>query len=479
VSTFLEENQTLILFAQGLVFFALGFAVWIQRRRATRLTLTSSLIWLAAFAFVESLAVWGYVFVPIQDSYVGHGVIDVLIVLRALLQTAAFLFLMAFGLRLLGLGSMERAGLTAVACLLWVGILGVGAIIALHAGWGVGQWERSVEAAARHLLLLPGALLAAWGLWRHREELSSAGMPGIKPYAGAAAAVLVAYAVAAGIVVDYTAWAPGGALADTDRYAAMGLWLSAVRGLLGLVLAVLAIKLLETFDVEVTQRMEALDRARAVAEERARFGRDLHDGTIQSLYAAGLHLESLAIRSDDQTVREEVREVVAGLNRTIAALRDYIRALRQPPSTPARVAERLEELARRFSTETGLQVAFAATGLGASGPLPHEAAEHLEQILREALSNAARHAGPCDVRVRLAFAPDELDLEVVDDGCGLGECEGDGNGMKNIRERVRRLGGRAAFERRADGGTRVALAIPLDIEAPAREPDLVAEEAAR
>src|SRR5262249_49337880 len=91
------ENNHLMLFAPGLVFFALGFAVWIQRRRATRLTLTSSLIWLAGFAFVESLAVWGYVFVPIQDSYAGHGVIDVLIVLRALLQTTAFLFLLAFG----------------------------------------------------------------------------------------------------------------------------------------------------------------------------------------------------------------------------------------------------------------------------------------------------------------------------------------------------------------------------------------------
>src|SRR5262249_60217517 len=152
-------------------------------------------------------------------------------------------------------------------------------------------------------------LLGGWGVGRGREELSGAGMPGIKPYAAAAAGVLVAYAVAAGIVVDYTAWAPGGALADGDRYAAMGLWLSAARGVLGLVLAVLAIKLLETFDVEVTQRMEALDRARAVAEERARFGRDLHDGTIQSLYAAGLHLGPLAIRSDDATLRPELRAV--------------------------------------------------------------------------------------------------------------------------------------------------------------------------
>src|SRR5207245_3663551 len=68
VREFFNQNLTIIVFAHGVMFFALGFAVWLQRRRATRLTLTSSLIWLAAFAFVESLAVWGYAFVPIQAS---------------------------------------------------------------------------------------------------------------------------------------------------------------------------------------------------------------------------------------------------------------------------------------------------------------------------------------------------------------------------------------------------------------------------
>ncbi|MCU0309105.1 MAG: hypothetical protein MUE51_15340, partial [Thermoleophilia bacterium] len=70
---FFQQNETVIVFAHGVVFFALGFAVWLQRRRATRLTLTASLIWLASFAFLESLAIWGYVFVPIQADYLDPG----------------------------------------------------------------------------------------------------------------------------------------------------------------------------------------------------------------------------------------------------------------------------------------------------------------------------------------------------------------------------------------------------------------------
>ncbi len=63
---------------------------------------------------------------------------------------------------------------------------------------------------------------------------------------------------------------------------------------------------------------------------------------------------------------------------------------------------------------------FTVEGVGTAGPLPDEAGQHLEQILREALTNTARHAGACRVMVSLVFAPDELDLIVSDDGCGPG-----------------------------------------------------------
>ena len=110
--------------------------------------------------------------------------------------------------------------------------------------------------------------------------------------------MLAVYAVSAGLIVAAGPITPGG-IGDADGWFDLtGLPLEVVRGLAGLVLCVLAVKLLEIFDVEAKQQLEALDRARAIAEERARFRRDLHDGTIQSIYAAGLHLEAIAIRTD-------------------------------------------------------------------------------------------------------------------------------------------------------------------------------------
>ena len=153
---FFVQNETIFLFAQGLVFFSLGFAVWLQRRRATRLTLSSSLIWLAAFAFVEAFAVWGYVFVPIQETYMRPGVIQSLLVLRALVQLVAFVFLVQFGLRLVVPSVMTRRVLTAVSVLVAVAIVTTTALVARETGWSAAEWEEAVNGLARYALLFPG-----------------------------------------------------------------------------------------------------------------------------------------------------------------------------------------------------------------------------------------------------------------------------------------------------------------------------------
>jgi len=73
--------------------------------------------------------------------------------------------------------------------------------------------------------------------------------------------------------------------------------------------------------------------------------------------------------------------------------------------------------------------------------------------------------------VNLAFAPDELELAVRDDGCGVhapGENGRDGHGLRNMRERARRMGGRLTFD--GSAGTRIIVAVPLDSDVPAPLP---------
>lgn len=467
---FFSQNQTIIVFAHGLVFFALGLAVWLQRRRASRLVLTNALIWLAAFAFMEAFAIWGNVFIPIQARYLQPGYVNSLYVLQALLETAGFLFMVQFGLRLMEFPRRTRVLLNCVSVAVWALILIGGGVAAGRNGWTVSEWAASVSNVARITLLLVGALLAAAGLWRQRGALSATGMTSIRASAAGAAAVLAVYAIVGGTIVDQAPWTSG-MLTKERWFEVTGIPLDVVLGLLGLTLCVLAAKLLEIFEVEAKQREESLERSRAIAEERARFRRDLHDGTIQSIYAAALRLEAIALRTEAGPARDELRGVVADLNTVTDDIRSYITDLSQTPDTPAGIAERLREIAGEFGEETDVSVHLQVRGLAASGPVPQGAGKHLEQILREALANVARHAGACDADVRLVFAHDELELEISDNGCGMVAADDghDGFGLRNMHERARRMGGRLNVDDLSPG-TRIVVSIPLDSDIPATVP---------
>jgi len=461
----LEQNETVILFLNGLVFFALGFALWLQRRRATRLRLTSSLVWLAAFAFVEAFAVWGFVFVPIQEQTLEPEAVTLLIVVRGVIQMLAMLFLLQFGLRLFELTRQAFLGITAVS-VVWFFVVIFG-MVALGdpRGWTVEQWESSAVALFRYTVLIPAALLGAVGLWRQRESLGLAGLGGIRPYTAAAAGVLLALAVFGGLVVPDAPWAPGGLFNESNWLESVGMQINVARVFVGLALAILAIKLLEIFEVEAALQLEALNRARLVAEERARFGRDLHDGTIQSIYAAGLQLEAASMTLDESPTRDEIGRVVSGLNNVIDGIRAYIRGLGETDDTPLGIAATLTEVCLQHERDTGRQVRFRALGVDAAGPLPVEASQNLGQILREALSNSTRHGGNCKSTVYLSFRPDEMELQVRDNGAGMdveaAERAG-GFGLRNMKERARRLGGRLNIYSEIGNGSRLIVSIPLD-----------------
>jgi len=108
---------------------------------------------------------------------------------------------------------------------------------------------------------------------------------------------------------------------------------------------------------------------------------------------------------------------------------------------------------RNSAAETNLSVRVQVRGVSSSGLVPQGAGKHLKQILREALSNAARHAGTCTADVSLVFAQDELELIISDNGCGIGvpSDEHSGLGLRNMQERARRLGGRLRVDTRRQG----------------------------
>jgi signal transduction histidine kinase len=198
----------------------------------------------------------------------------------------------------------------------------------------------------------------------------------------------------------------------------------------------------------------ALDRAMAVDDreklavlsDRERIARDLHDVVIQRLFAVGMQLQAASLRGGDD-VRDRLESAVRDIDGTIRDVRATIFELQTQGSDTLRGD--LQALGREYVTVLG----FSPT-VRTSGPVdtavPEVLREQLLPVLREALSNVARHAHASRVEVEVAVSQGELTLVVIDDGVGM-TPHADESGLRNARERAHALGGSLTL---ADGDPR-------------------------
>jgi signal transduction histidine kinase len=203
----------------------------------------------------------------------------------------------------------------------------------------------------------------------------------------------------------------------------------------------------------------------AVLQERERFGMDLHDGIIQSVYAIGLMLEDtqLRMKTDPEVVDERIQRTILGLNELIRDIRNYILDLRPQRFQGKDIKRGLEELARELQANTFLNVVLSVDGFEISPLNPEETVEVLH-IVQEALTNIRKHARATNVEVTLHIEDAELSVIIQDDGIGIPETYGAiriGNGLRNMRERTSVLRGEIVFLPREPKGTKVELRIPV------------------
>ncbi|SHF54496.1 Histidine kinase-, DNA gyrase B-, and HSP90-like ATPase [Jatrophihabitans endophyticus] len=211
------------------------------------------------------------------------------------------------------------------------------------------------------------------------------------------------------------------------------------------------------------------DQQRVVLlEDRERIARDLHDHVIQRLFAAGLTLESVAAGLGGGTRgAQRLMQVVNDVDETIAKIRDSIFQLRGPLA--ARTAElrtRVFELATEMTPVLGRapRVSFAGP---VDAVVPGTVLDDLVAVVREALTNVARHAGATEVTVDISATATDVTVDVTDNGVGIGDT-GRRSGLDNLRRRAEEHGGEFVITSplpdpgpATDGGTRLQWTIPL------------------
>lgn len=206
------------------------------------------------------------------------------------------------------------------------------------------------------------------------------------------------------------------------------------------------------------------DRLHAALEDRARLGRDLHDGVIQTLYATGMSLTSVraTLRHDPEAAEHLIDQTRRELNATIRELRNFIMRLEPEPEQPQNFTGAIRSLLTFM--QAGREVAFTLDiDETLAGQLPMDFRAQLLQILREAASNAFRHGNCQHLEITLQPRGGGMRWEIRDDGIGFdpGVSSSRGHGLGNFRERADELNGTLDITSQPGHGTRVVFNIPL------------------
>ncbi|MES9523953.1 sensor histidine kinase [Streptomyces capoamus] len=221
---------------------------------------------------------------------------------------------------------------------------------------------------------------------------------------------------------------------------------------------------------ELTRRLRAeqAERARrAVAEERGRIARELHDVVAHhmSVISVQAGLARFVFDSDPGKARGALGTIADTSGEALEELRRMLQVLREedpeaPERAPMPTLARLGELVDRVRGG-GLPVDLAVTGT--ARPLPPGVELCAYRVVQEALTNALKHAGPAHARVELRYGPHELTVRVTDDGEGADPARvptGSGHGLIGMRERAKLYGGTISVGPRSGGGYEVRLALP-------------------
>jgi two-component system NarL family sensor kinase len=205
----------------------------------------------------------------------------------------------------------------------------------------------------------------------------------------------------------------------------------------------------------------------AAAEERNRIARDIHDTIAQSLAAITMQLESADAfleTPNPPRATETVRRALALTRSALEEARRSVMDLRSTPLAGRGLIAALRALADELAESTGVHVPVTIEEVGYHDALPSAIEVGVYHIVREALTNVARHANATSAVVRIEKRGARLHVQVVDDGVGfeVSRVAPDRFGLLGVSERARLLGGDLIVSSEPGEGTTLDVDVPIE-----------------
>ncbi|TDA70146.1 MAG: sensor histidine kinase [Clostridia bacterium] len=461
----LQSGFFALYFVSGLSFFTMGLAIAVQYRSFSTFRLAASLNLLAAFGILYGFSEWGNVFVPLQVPDIGVAAQWKLVALQRLLQALAYFFLFLFGVKLFRdtrEGPPWLIWLPMVPFVLWL------ASFLRFAGYLDNQvalvgWLQGHEGMARLLLALPGSVASAWALWKQRLDLRVLQNAAVNHNLYVTVTALGLMAVSTGLLIEPSSFSPFPGLLSRFWSDHGLLPVQIFRTFVGFILAISMTRILAVFDLESQRRMDESRRQQAILLERDRFSRDLHDGVLQAIYGVGLTLQMCThlLNKNPEAATGHIEYCMTKLNEVVGNIRDYISDL-QPPQFQVGLKELIMELVEEFRLAYKIEVSLVYEE-DRRLDVAEDRLPHLYYLIREAMSNAARHGQAGAISLHLRVDESNLRVTIEDDGKGFvyNPNVRDHFGLRFMEERAKLLGGQFHLASSPGQGTRVEVAVPV------------------
>jgi len=457
VNGFLEQNQYILRFLYGLLFYSFGLSIFLHTRHHSRLILAKSLSWLGGFGLLTAIYEWGKIYIPLSTQFRGQQNLPLLLILHQLILALSLVSLFQFGIELLRPFEMRSRWVRLVPSFVFGLWLFGPFIIGFSLIPNLNDWVPFVSGTAARFICIPASVVSMVGLIRQqRRQIKPMKIPQIDVMVRYAAGALAAYGLFGGVFGPKSFFKPGIFLTYDSFTKFVGVPPQLFLSLAGVILFFSFTRILEIFEIETDIMIRNMEEAQVVANERERIARDLHDGALQQVYASGLLAQSLKHHVKPEN-NDEADRLVKAINQAIDQLREFLPQQKSDVVSvdlAGALLPKIEEARQYIQVKTTWDIE-------ALSPLSIDQARHLTAFLNEAMSNAIRHSKSTEMEILVQYHENLLIVEVRDFGEGISPAAEQGYGLKNMRDRARLLGAELHIDSERNMGTVIRLELSV------------------
>jgi signal transduction histidine kinase len=208
--------------------------------------------------------------------------------------------------------------------------------------------------------------------------------------------------------------------------------------------------------------IQRLERERAVASERTRIARDIHDEVGAELAQIGL-LADMGAESEMKLESDRFFQIAKRARHLVAVMDEIVWAINPKNDNLTRLADYLCQVADDCFADSPVKLMKDVPMQLPEIPVRAEVRHDLTLAVKEAFANLLKHSRASEARLRLSWNKPDLEISVEDNGCGFAPAiPSHGNGLANQQARLKRIGGAVELISHAGGGTRIVFRVKLD-----------------